>query len=60
MHRAAYARVYVLQVCLCVYTEYYVCVVFTSIVRANRLTSEKTSACSGEKTQNAFPSVRTF
>ena len=30
-------------VCVCV------CVFYISIVRANRLTTEKTSACSGEK-----------
>ena len=39
----------VLKVCVCV------CVFFISIVRANRLTNEKTSACSGEETYERSP-----
>ena len=46
-------------VCVCVYGV--VCVLsFVSIVRPNRLTIEKTSACCGEKHTNAFLSVGPF
>ena len=35
-----------------------VCVFFIGIVRANRLTSEKTPACSGETTRKRVPKCR--